>query len=244
MRPLKNLLVLATHASYFVPEELQENLLLDERLLKNFSDYATANLLEKVPKESKVLCWFSRSIGDPNRNKQAHDLFREQDFNNNQVWKEALTQEQKQELIRTHYDAYHKKIQEKIRNNKPKIIIDVHDTGELLLGIKPEHDKRRENGFPELCISNYHNTTCNKETTNIIQKILEEELGLKATINDPYQGGFVTRRYAENNEQLTIQLEFNRSLYLDEKTQLIKEEEMKTLQEQFLRALQRIDVLF
>ena len=233
-------LVLATHASYHLPARLESNLLLDERLTKNFSDYATKELVRDV--EQKVVCSFSRAIGDPNRARDAKDVFRTTDFHNNPVWNTPLTKKEQETLLQTHYDEYHKEVREKIRELKPRLIMDVHDTGELLLGTNPQEDVKRPGGFPKLCISDYNHTTCDEETTKHIAMIFREELGIEVTINDPYQGGYVTRTYAKEGLQ-TIQLEFNRTLYMDEKTQTINKDSMNKIREGFMRALTRIKKL-
>ena len=56
-------------------------------------------------------------------------------------------------------------------------------------------------------------------TENLISYIKNsfEKFGLKVEINNPYAGGFITRKYGNPLTGIeTVQIEINRSLYMDE----------------------------
>lgn len=79
----KNILVLATHSSYYIPRFLKIFLTSDmkknnSRLVKNFSDFWTKYLVKDL--ENVITFNFSRAIWDPNRDLNASDLFKDTDF--------------------------------------------------------------------------------------------------------------------------------------------------------------------
>ena len=97
---LTNIVVLATHGSFFVPLELRARIALSDRLLKNFSDFGTQYLLpDFVPASQRVVASFSRALGDPNRAPHASDLFRETDFQRTPVWSVPLTTIEQEECL-------------------------------------------------------------------------------------------------------------------------------------------------
>jgi hypothetical protein len=63
-----NVIILATHGSYFIPDIVKDKLSKDflnhnSRLLKNFSDFATQYLIsDNIPNEQKIIANFSRAI--------------------------------------------------------------------------------------------------------------------------------------------------------------------------------------
>ena len=115
----KNILVTFTHASYYVPFYMRifmTNYMKKDnnRLLKNYSDFWTYFLSKNIPDENKVICNFSRSIWDPNRDLNNPDLFKDWDFNNIPVWKIKIPIFLKKYLIKKYYDRYYLEIKEKI----------------------------------------------------------------------------------------------------------------------------------
>ncbi len=215
----KNALVTATHGSYFIPKSVRGNLAPEFkenslRLVRNFSDYETRKLLpEAAPIEQKITAWFSRAIGDPNRAPDADDIFRDTDFNGNPIWNKPLTEKQKAKLLKLYYHQYHVRVASMIKQaNKSQqdtILFDIHDTGNLMLGSKPEDDHSRENKFPEICIGNCNGASCSPEIFELFAKNLQDEFNCDIAINNPYAGGYVAQEYSKMCN--TIQIEFDRS---------------------------------
>ncbi|MCF6215834.1 MAG: N-formylglutamate amidohydrolase [Emcibacter sp.] len=74
----------------------------------------------------------------------------------------------------------------------------------------------------DLVIGNYFNKSCSVELSRHIGAYFSDH-GLSVTYNKPYSGGFNTRHYGQSNHNgaykcQAIQLEFKRSLYMDEKS--------------------------
>ncbi|MCB9362097.1 N-formylglutamate amidohydrolase [Candidatus Woesearchaeota archaeon] len=238
-----NVFVVCTHGSYFVPEELQSNLTDDMvaddyRLLKNFSDFGTAHLMpDEVPDGQRLICWFSRAIGDPNRARNAEDIFREKDFCGNKVWKEKILMKEK--FLRGYYDKYHDAIQKMLPGGKA-LLVDIHDTGNWMLTRNREEDEERKPRFPDVCLSDLHGKSC---SAGVVRDIAEVFMGagFEVRMNDPYAGGFVTQHYRRGLYQ-TLQIEFGRHLYMDERHQKVYEERAEVLRKLLAEALTAIQI--
>lgn len=82
---------------------------------------------------------------------------------------------------------------------------------------------------PDLIIGNRHHTSCHDTLSQHVARYFKDQ-GLKVTFNTPYAGGYNTEHYSNRDQrQQALQLEFNRALYLNEKT-LLPSQDFDTLQ--------------
>ena len=231
---IPNILLLFTHGSYHVPWELRPYLTdsfrkNNLRLLKNFSDFGTSYLIPAdFPEEQRVVCWFSRAIGDPNRSSDHGHLFRSEDFNGNRIWKKRLGEGVKRYLWRRYYAAYHdivlRRIREMERKHRTVIILDIHDTGNLLLGPDYDSDRERDKRIPMINLGNLDDTASSKSFMGRLADTFGKEFGERPWLNTPFKGGYVTYRYGPRypNREM-VQVELRRDLYVDEKRQELDE---------------------
>jgi N-formylglutamate amidohydrolase len=225
-----NVLILLPHVSYFIPNDLYDNLednfkINDHRLLKNFSDWGTRFLIsDKIPTEQVIYAEFSRAIWDPNRARDRFDIFRETDFGWQKLWKSPLLDTTKDMLLQKYYDTYHQKIANKISEMKKLhntiFIIDIHDTWNILMSPHLEGDKLKDFLFPQLALCDSEWLTLEPEHNQTIHRIFEKNLKLPILRNDPYKSSFTSLHYWNKDKWVfTLQVEFGRYLLIDEKTQ-------------------------
>ena len=131
----------------------------------------------------------------------------------------------------------------KVSSDSPIIFIDVHDTGNRILGRRLEFDTWRDVGFmPKVAIANAPDEETGKDQLGTapgsfitaFKKKLADKLGIQeeeVSINKPYQGGNVVRffgnpyhnrklrRILKGRKIIAVQLEFDRGMYLDEVSQ-------------------------
>ncbi len=92
---------------------------------------------------------------------------------------------------------------------------------------------------PDVIIGDRYGTSASAEISRAALYLLEE-LGFTAVCNKPYAGGFITEHYGRPVRSLhALQIEVNRSLYVDEKT-LLKTAEFYAVQsalDMFMRQL-------
>lgn len=240
-----NIVVLATHGGYYIPPSLKPSLADDfreSRLLKNFSDFATQFILpQNIPFFQKITAPFSRALGDPNRSPEAHDFWRDYDFGGNKIWKKSLTSQEKKKIFDAYYNAYHNAIMQvlsEVENREETVLVfDIHDTGNLLLGKNRASDQKRKQEVPLINLGDKYGTSCSPKVLQDCAYLLEKIFGEKPTLNEPYSGGYVTTHYGKNHNEKTdqkfkrnvLQIEFNRSLYMDEKNQEVDFEKAENI---------------
>ena len=70
----------------------------------------------------------------------------------------------------------------------------------------------------DFILGDRHGTSCTPAVTDFAERAIES-LGYVVARNDPYAGGFTTRHYGQPREAVhALQIEINRSLYMDERT--------------------------
>lgn len=96
---------------------------------------------------------------------------------------------------------------------------------------------------PDFCVSNRKGKTARAEFINFFRDELVKA-GHESSLNDPYVGGFVTE-YVDQFRTNNIQIEINRSIYMDEKTkQLVSEKVLSlkpTLTDVLIRGFEKFD---
>lgn len=69
---------------------------------------------------------------------------------------------------------------------------------------------------PDFCLGTRDGTTCDSAFTELVERCLTE-LGYSVTIDDPYKGVELVRRYSDPTRgRHSLQIEINRRLYMDE----------------------------
>lgn len=247
MRVPSNLEVFASHGSAKVPDKLSALMRPEfgERLRKNFSDWATKDLIADIPEGQRLCPKYGRIAGDPNRALDSPTLFRTKDFGDIEIFQEPIPEALRQELLDESYRPYHREALRRIvsPHGNPKnglLIVDVHDTGNLIMREKPDDDERRlvVKGFhmPPVILSSCDGRTSSPEVMEAVREAFVRHLGLSnedVRVNDHYHGGYFTQRYggvaedtptaalaeAAHQERQVVQVELGRELYMDEKTQ-------------------------
>jgi N-formylglutamate amidohydrolase len=71
---------------------------------------------------------------------------------------------------------------------------------------------------PDVVVGDRYGTSCAGELTDVVAHLLGR-LGYSVSRNKPYAGGFITEHYGQPSRGIhAIQIEFNRCLYMDERT--------------------------
>ena len=279
-----NILLTVTHGSARVPLKIFRHLSIyyqtSPRLLLNFSDYGTKYLVEKVANDQKVIPKYGRIIGDPNRNISAPDIIRFEDFGGNKVFREKFEKRLtssifrffwKRKLLNYSYYPYYKEIYNRLEKfvkkpeneNKPIILIDIHDVGNRILGRREKEDRPRKSKISKVVISNAPDEETGENLFGTapdyfvkeFREILAKNLGIETReiqLNKPYKGGNIIRQFGNpyhnsrlrrilNGKQIfAIQVEFNRGLYLNEVNQRPYNDKIRFVRNALMKTLKEL----
>jgi N-formylglutamate amidohydrolase len=117
--------------------------------------------------------------------------------------------------IDTIYKPYHATLRRLIARTHVKfgfgVLVDCHSMpGNIRIA--------GSNMRPDFILGDRYGTSASAELSRAAMQILEE-LGFNAVRNKPYAGGFITEHYGRPSRGLhALQIEVNRSLYVDETT--------------------------
>lgn len=130
-------------------------------------------------------------------------------FNGKKIYNDLLLFKEARRRLLNYYFPYHKKIRMLIdyikKNHNKVIILDCHSMSSEIVSESTD-----------IVLSNDRNKSANPIITNILQKLFEAH-GYKVSINNPFEGGFITKYYGKPiNHVNVIQIEINKKLYLVE----------------------------
>ena len=120
-------------------------------------------------------------------------------------------------MLEKFYDPFHKKLNQRINYLKSKFgfvyLIDIHST--------PTLSKDKYN-FPDIIIGDNFGKSSNENFKKYLISHFDC-LDLRCSINNPYSGGYITRKYGKKDRNVNvIQIEISKNYYMDEKTFEIK----------------------
>jgi N-formylglutamate amidohydrolase len=128
-----------------------------------------------------------------------------------------VQEDERELLLKTYYDPYHQEFEDKtteIINEFGKcLIIDLHSFPSKPLPYEIIQKNRR----PDFCIGtdDYHTP---KKLVSFAENFFQEA-GFSTKINEPFAGAFVPLRFYQKDKRvISIMIEINRSLYMNEKS--------------------------
>lgn len=155
-----------------------------------------------------------------------------------ELMKEPLPAEKHRELIELIYEPFHANVRDLYakfheQGFKTTYHIDAHSMPSLGTSMHKDPGELRA----EIVVSDCLGKSCSREFRDLVIAAYVTA-GFKVAYNWPYVGGRVTEQYGDPARgQHAIQVELNRSLYMDEQTKKLKPDAAKKAQEKILKAL-------
>ncbi len=133
------------------------------------------------------------------------------------IYADTLEFSEARQRIDNFYLPYHDALKQLLKKAKGKfgvsLLIDCHSMpSQRAIG-------RRTGVFKniDIVLGDNHNTSCAAEVTALAEQVLTSS-GLRVIRNRPYAGGYITQHYGQPEiGSHTLQIEINRSLYMDER---------------------------
>jgi len=218
-----------------VRNEVKKELAQFYRIMKNFSDFWTTEVVKKsklIPNDQIFSAKYSRWTIDSWRSLDEKQM--KKDF----YWNDLLKSiEGSYKIWILEHAVLHLKINNFIENAIKKywgsIYIDRHDTWVNDIDKNSENDKYNDWGFPIISLWTLDWESCNPEIVEYYAERIEYHLWVKPLINSPYKWWYVTQKHWRDRRNKlkeewknpwinnVIQIEVLKSLYLDEETQII-----------------------
>jgi len=132
-----------------------------------------------------------------------------------EIYAEPLAVPEALARIEDVYKPYHRTLRQLVLDTRTEfgtaVLIDCHSMPSSVRGV---HGRLR----PDVVIGDRYGTSCAAELTDFVAATLTN-LGYTVGRNKPYAGGFITEHYGQPARGFhAMQVEFNRSLYMDEKS--------------------------
>lgn len=241
--PITPLIISIPHAGSYYPKEFLKYKSIDIKKLKIMEDFKTDTFIDKINLNLAdiFIAECSRAVVDLNRSRQSLDSSM---FNSTiktipneeilliksglgvipskcyteEIFKSKLPNFYISKMLEKYYDPFHKKLSKRINYLKSKFgvvyLIDIHSTPTL---------SNNNKNFPDVIIGDNFGKSSEENFKNDLINHFKN-LNLRLSINSPYSGGYITRRYGEKDKNVNvIQLEISKNYYMNENTFELKE---------------------
>ncbi|MCW8087633.1 N-formylglutamate amidohydrolase [Sabulicella glaciei] len=127
------------------------------------------------------------------------------------IYRRRLSFEEAERRVRGCWEPFHAALLALIGETQSRfgscLVLDCHSMPSQALPGTPA---------PEIVLGDAHGTAANPRAVRHVETSLQR-LGFRVRRNDPYAGGYITRRYGRPREAVhVVQIELARSLYMDE----------------------------
>ena len=235
--PKNPVLITVPHSGSFYPELFKKYIKLDLDKIRKIEDYQSDKILKLIKKESVdiLIAKCSRAVVDLNRSRNSidNDMFNgvviidqpdekkmlsyglgvfPKIISNKSIFKTKLSISYSKKMLEEYYDPFHKSLSKQLEFLLKKFGFCYHFDLHTMPSKALKHFKIK----PDIVLGNNFGKSSSE---NLIYNIKNrfEKFGLKVEINNPYAGGYITRHYGNPLVGIeTIQIEINRSLYMDE----------------------------
>lgn len=149
-----------------------------------------------------------------------------------------MSQALHQQLVETYYKGFHQQVQELIEKLKSPAVyhLDLHSMPSQGTAMHNDPGEVRA----DIVVSDFHGKSACREFLQLVQEAYQQQ-GFKVAYNWPYFGGGITQMYGHPEKgQHTLQVELNRSLYMNETTKQ-KSSSFAEVQTRLGNALSMID---
>lgn len=152
-----------------------------------------------------------------------------------------ITKELHETLIKKYYEPFHSEIRKKYDDFKAQGIKKVyHMDLHSMPSVGTSQHKDPGEFRADVVVSDVSGQSCDDNFTQLVASSYERA-GFKVICNWPYQGGRITQIYGRPSEGCNaIQVELNRSLYMNEQTKQKNENSFEEIKNKLLKALEVI----
>ena len=216
-------LISIPHGGTTIPKELESKVCLSPHKLLADGDPYTGEIFDMgIEVVSQLQFDVARALIDVNRapddlpSRNSDGVLKTVSIFNNPVYHNGQVPEDSEIyfLLAKYYEPYHAAIREALTNPSILFAFDCHSMESIGPPVARDAGSKR----PLFCLGNNHGKACSEEQTQQLANCICTSFGLprkEVTINEPFSGGYITQKYGMKTVPW-IQVEMNRSLYIDE----------------------------
>lgn len=213
------------HSGENIPKVFEEFLSGDLRAYKEDVDFKVNELvdIEALQKAgiAVLVAHVHRICVDLNRSEANCVLFWKDNTQGKKLVVKDPSPLETEKFIETFHRPYYEILKSSIqdlekRKGGPVSMVDLHSMPSRPTEYHMKQNPNQKTHRADFCVSDRKGKTCAPEFIGFFQEELTKK-GFEAALNDPYVGGFVTE-YVDQFRTNNIQIEINRSIYMDEVT--------------------------
>lgn len=213
------------HSGENIPKVFEDFLSGDLRAYKEDVDFKVNELIdiERLQKAgvAVLVAHVHRVCVDLNRSEANCVLFWKENTLGKQLVVRDPSPAEIEKFIETFHRPYYEIMKSSLqdlekRKKGPVSMIDLHSMPSRPTEYHMKQNPNQKTHRPDFCISDRRGKTCVPEFIRFFQEELTKK-GHESSFNDPYIGGYVTE-YVDQFRTNNIQIEINRSIYMDEST--------------------------
>ena len=211
------------HSGETIPDVFRPHLSGDLRAYKEDVDYRVNDLVDIETLQNAgvavLVANVHRICVDLNRAESNCVLFWKDNTQGNKLVIKDPSPDETERFIETFHRPYFEIMKAALgdlekRKSAPVSMIDLHSMPSRPTSYHMKQNPLQKTHRPEFCLSDRKGLTCDPEFIQYFQDQFIKN-GFEASLNDPYVGGYVTE-YVNNFRTNNIQIEINRSIYMDE----------------------------
>ena len=218
-------LISVPHAGEWIPHQFKKWLTTDKKILMQDADYRVHHLLDISLLNQEgigvIVSHVARVCVDLNRCAESSVLHWKKNTLGEEVVIKKIDKNQENRIIEGFYRPYFDYLKSKISSGSAIVpLIDLHSMPSIATSYHLSKNPNQSKERPDICLSDLNGKTCPKQVMESFSREFKK-LGYNTSINYPYTGGHITQFIGEFNNA-NIQMEINRSLYMDEKNKTLK----------------------
>ena len=215
------------HSGVFIPPEIAEKM-TEEGLRKTDTDWHLTRLydLPAIESGAMISANTSRYVVDLNRSADDQALYPGQvstgicpnfTFRGDAIYQpdQEPDETEKKNRIEHYWQPYHAQLEAELKRLIEKfgfvVLLDVHS-------IKQRVPRLFEGDLPDFNFGTNHGKSCGAAFQELIEEFAETITDYSHVTNERFVGGYITRHYGAMENVHAVQLELNRSTYMDEAT--------------------------
>ncbi|MEE2773803.1 MAG: N-formylglutamate amidohydrolase [Pseudomonadota bacterium] len=160
-----------------------------------------------------------------------------------EIYNKKISRQEVDRRMSTFYFPYHRQLRKALSEIRRlfgyAILLDFHSMPHSSLQLF----EKNNTVSPDVVLSDCYGVSCDSWLMELVTQEFVTS-GFKVAKNTPFSGGFITRKYGTPQKQIhAIQVEIDRSLYMDEDTYSLKEDylKLKGKVDQIIKSLSEFD---